>query len=86
MTFWKNIKFLIFGEGAPIPERTPEPVGRSEIYMAYAGAVFLIAVATYIPMNVFENRTYYEGRHRAVFETCVLQTKDFAWCWHNLGP
>lgn len=73
-----------FGEGIPIQQREPEPFRKSDVWMAYAGAVFLIAVATYIPIVALRDRTYLDRRKDAVLERCVIETNNFRWCWMHL--
>lgn len=73
-----------FGEGLPIQQREPEPIRKSDTLVAYAGAIFLISVATYLPIVALQDRAYLENRRTKVLEQCVLETNRFAWCWTHL--
>ena len=73
-----------FGDGMPIQERQPEPITRSDRVLAACGAVFLIAVATYLPLTALKDRAYLEDRKTKVLEECVIETGRFNWCWMHL--
>lgn len=84
MSLYRKLMMLFFGEGLPIQQREPGLVRKSEVWMTYAGAAFLIIVATYIPMVAVRDLKYLEDRKTAVLERCVIETGDFTWCWKQL--
>ena len=84
MTFLARICRDYFGDGMPIQERQPAPMSRSEKWLTFCGAVFLIAVASFLPIRVAHDTVYCEDRKTRVLERCVLETNNFRWCWMHL--
>ena len=85
MTFIDRLYRDLFGDGMPILERQPQPLTRADILLGYAGAIFLIAVATYLPIVALKDRAYLEDRKTQVLEKCVIETKRFIWCYQHLS-
>lgn len=84
MTYLAQLRRDLFGDGMPIQQRQPQPITRSDRILGACCAVFLIAVATYIPVTALKDFKYLEDRKMAVLERCVIETNSFVWCWKHL--